>query len=407
MARAPRDSRILHMSRAVRTFITAACAALAAAAGAGCAEPPSPAVAGTGCPVDATGTYVCGDYAAAYPYDFDFVDPMYGTAWGYYPYAFDTYYDPLAVAASTVTTPPTPTGSDVPELLTIAHHAADGINAGLRTALDPIKSLLQTAPQIGAGWIVFGPAIVGGGSYRFMIASLAAADHRFGWRLEVRPAAAQATSTATGGFTLAAGGVISVGAEPRLGRGAIAVYCDAIAANDPQASCRGRLVEGFSNAGGDKLLQIALTAFTPDAAAIAPLDAAAFAWRSDFTSNAVRLVWRANLADTPTAAPELVVVKLRWTKDVGVRADAVATGGGVPAGQTLPLSTCVGPDLQATAAAGVVGPGPSVMPTSCPAGLDAADPPAADPKANDPPAGMPLVPTIPTTFPDPANPYPP
>src|SRR6476646_139250 len=90
------------------------------------------------CAVDPGGNYVCADYAPAYPYDYAFADPFYGTIWGYYPYAVDTYYDPLGYDVSAFERPaaavappagPRPTtGSDVPELLDGAHRAADAVN---------------------------------------------------------------------------------------------------------------------------------------------------------------------------------------------------------------------------------------------------------------------------------------
>ena len=76
-----------------------------------------------------------------------------------------------------------------------------------------------------------------------------------------------------------------------------------------------------------------------------PLDAAVFAWRDGDDANKVRLVARTNLSATASPAPETVAIKLAWLRDVGVRADAAATGGDIPPGQVVIVNTCVGADL--------------------------------------------------------------
>ena len=96
---------------------------------------------------------------------------------------------------------------------------------------------------------------------------------------------------------------------------------------------------------GDKLLNVRLTGYTPDMSANMPFDASVFAWRQRDAGNHVRLVSKTNLSGTATDALETVAIKLSYLKDIGVRADAAATGGDVPQGQLFTVSTCVPPDL--------------------------------------------------------------
>jgi hypothetical protein len=361
---------------------TLGCAAWVALASAGV----SCSTTTTTCPIDASGSYVCAGYAGAYPYDYAYVDPLYGGAGGYYPYTVDTYYDPLGytsvhgLRAAPVPVADPVTGSDVPALLDEAHRAAEAVNAGVRAALDPIKALLETQPAQSGDSVVYGPDRVGAGDYQFTLRTLSASENRFGWKLEARPGGS------AGALSLVAGGLIRVGEVPRRGRGGVGVDCDAMAAADSSVTCRGTLLIGFAHSyAGDKILNIGLHTYTPDPAMDAPLDAAIFAWRQDDSANHVRLVTRANLSGTATPSPEVVALKLTWLKDVGVRVDAAATGGDIPRGQVTIISSCVGADL--------------VTP-SCGAGLQTPAAPNPDPTASDPPAGMPETPALPAAMPD-------
>jgi hypothetical protein len=352
----------------------------------GSTAPETPA----GCTVDVVGNYVCASVAAAYPYDYAYVDPMYDARWGYYPTAIDTYYDPkgydahlyavLAGSLALTSSAHPSTGSPVPPLLDDARRAAGGVNAGLRAALDPIRNLLQSVPTEAGGTVVYGPAAAGGASYRLTLRTLSSADRHYGWTLESRPPAS------AGAFATVAGGDIRVGDQPRRGRGVIGVDCDALAAADSTVVCRGKIREGFAHDGEEKLLQVALDAYTPDGARIAPLDARLFAWRRGFYSNAVRLVVRADLAPA-TTAPETVAIKLLWRRDVGVRADAAASGGDLPPDTVMRASSCVAADF-------------SDAGNNCPPALGGPDMPQSDPTAMDPPASMPTPPDVPPTIPD-------
>src|SRR4029079_14126442 len=75
------------------------------------------------------------------------------------------------------------------------------------------------------------------------------------------------------------------------------------------------------------------------------LDATVFDWRQGEAANSARLVLRTNLSGTATSAEETVAIKLTYVRDAGARVDASATGGDVPQGQMVAVSTCVPPDL--------------------------------------------------------------
>src|SRR5262245_35084451 len=138
-------------------FLGCAASLATAFAGASCSS------STTACAVNSSGVYVCDTYAAAYPYDYVYTDPVYATSWGYYPYYVDTYYDPYGYtyvyAANTAPTPiaDPAVGSDVPELLDKAHRAANAIDVAVRAALDPIKELIKTPPTQNGDTIVYGP----------------------------------------------------------------------------------------------------------------------------------------------------------------------------------------------------------------------------------------------------------
>ena len=128
------------------------------------------------------------------------------------------------------------------------------------------------------------------------------------------------------------------------------VDLDAMSAADPAVPGKGKLLLGFVHTGsGDgandaKVLHVSLRDYTPDPAAVMAMNAEVFAWRRGTSANQARIVTRANVAATATSAEELIAIKLRWQKDVGVRADAAATGGDIPAGEVLRSSDLRGRD---------------------------------------------------------------
>ena len=360
--------------------------ALVSAAALACTGEVGPST--TSCATDGAGNQVCAGYADAYPYDYAFVDPLYAGSGGYYPYTIDTVYVPpdyLTRAVRTSAISPTPIADPpaAPEAIDQALAGAEAINAGVRAALDPIRDLIRTAPAEEDDTLTYGPTTVGGATYRFTMRRLSE-QGRFGWSLEVQPRGGDT-------FVLAAGGHIQVGDTPRRGRGTMGVDLDVMSAADPAVPGKGKLLIGFVHTGrGDgandaKVLHVSLRAYTPDPAAVMAMNAEVFAWRRGTSANQSRIVARANVAATATAADELIAIKLRWQNGVGVRADAAATGGDIPSGDVLRATTCADATLTVV---------------TCPAGLDAADPPNPDPAAADPPAGMPDMPATPTAVPD-------
>jgi len=392
----------------------------------------------TACATDAYGNYTCATYASAYPYDYTYADPLYPSSGAYYPYSVDTYYDPYGyttaiyalagaplpidagrVDAATDAAAPLPADAAAPlaldggalpvepELLDKAHRAADDIDYGVRAALDPVKDLIKTKPQEGSNNVVFGPANHANGNYKFTVTQLSSADKRFGWKLEARPL------SSNGNFTLVAGGLITVGNTPRRGQGVVGIDCGALAAADSSLTCQGKLLIGFNDTDNTtKVLNVGVSSYTPDPSMVPALTADVSEWRQGNDTIAVRLAVKTNLAETATSAPENVVLKLVWMRNAGVRVDAIATGGDVPSGQELKVSTCVPSDLNrseaSTSSQLCNTSGSSCMTTAgsltvaptCPAGLGTADEPNSDPTASDPPNGAPQMPAQPTTIPN-------
>jgi hypothetical protein len=384
----------------------------------------------TACATDAYGNYTCASYASAYPYDYTYVDPLYPSYGGYYPYSVDTYYDPYGyttvIYALTAQTPPGPDAGlprtadaaapspldggprpTEPELLDKAHRAANGINYGVRAALDPVKDLIKTKPQESSTNVVFGPADHANGNYQFTVTQLSSADKRYGWKLEARP------MNSNGNFALVAGGLITVGDTPRRGQGVMGIDCGAMAAADSSLTCQGKLLIGFNDHDNDtKVLNVGLSDYTPDPNTVPALTADVSEWRQGTQAIHVRLVAKTNLSQTATAAPEAVVLKLLWMQNTGVRVDAIATGGDVPSGQVLKVSTCVPADLNEAEASTssqlcntdgsncMATAGSMATAPTCPAGMGTADEPNSDPTASDPPSGAPQMPSQPTAIPD-------
>jgi len=365
------------------------------------------------CITNTDGTMACTGYADAYPYDYGYA----GYDTGYYPYTVYVYDDPVGydVTYGSVTLGGVgrdagldgsaapdggrPTGSPVPELLDKARRAGNAINAGIRTTLDPIKDILKTPPSLGENTLTYGPMDRGAATYRFTVRRLSAAERRYGWMLEARAAGSDAT------FILVAGSTIQIGDTPRRGRGVLGADYDAQSSVDSSVLAKGKLLLGFASDATTKTLRYVLDGYTPDPAVIDPLDAMAISWHELGQASSLRVVSKTNLEDTESAAPETVAIKLRWLKGAGVRADAVATGGDIPQGSRMFVSTCVPPSLDRanaststkTCTVAEVDCTPEV---SCPNGLTTAEQPQDDPVANDPPAGIPDAPEAPSTVPD-------
>jgi hypothetical protein len=365
------------------------------------------------CVTAVDGTMTCTGYASAYPYDYGYA----GYDTGYYPYTLTVYDDPLGYDvtygsvllggvgrdAGTGRVDGGPdagggSGSPVPELLDKARRAANAINAGIRTTLDPIKDIVKTPPAMGDDTLTYGPMDRGEATYRFTLRRLSDAEQRYGWTLEARPAGSDAT------FVVVAGSTIQVGATPRRGRGMLGADYDAQSSVDPAVRAKGKLFLGFASDATTKTLRYALEGYTPDPAVLDPLDARVTGWHELGKASSNRVVTRTNLEETETSEPEIVAVKTRWIKGVGARADAIAAGGDVPQGSLLFVTTCVPATLDredaSTSTKLCTAPGADCRPeVSCAEGLTTADEPQQDPTADDPPAGIPEAPDPPSTVP--------
>jgi hypothetical protein len=361
------------------------------------------------CITNVDGTVSCTGYADAYPYDYAYA----GYDTGYYPYTLTVYDEPAgydvtygSVILGGVGTDAGPSNADagagkgppLPELIDKARKAANAINAGIRTTLDPIRDITKTAPAIGDNVLTYGPMDRGQATYRFTLRRFSAAEKRYGWALEARPAGT------TGSFLLVAGSTIQIGATPRRGSGVLGADYDAQSSVDPSVTARGKLLLGFADDATTKTLRYNLDGYTPNPAKIDPVDAKVIGWHELGQASSMRVVAKTNLAETQTTAPEIVAIKVRWIRGVGARADAVATNGDIPQGSALFASTCVPPSLDrqdaSTSSKLCSGSGEDcTLQITCPNDLMTADEPNADPEANDPPAGIPAAPEPPTTVP--------
>jgi hypothetical protein len=333
-----------------------------------------------------------------------------------YPYTADTYYYPPADtfyanlpadagafdAGALLADGGGLPASALPELIADARAGNGAINAGVEGVVATVKALVQTTPQQNGNTVTFGPMVRGNAEYSFTIRNLSDTKH-FGWKLEARPESSSAD------YALVAGGTIRTSDAPQLGKGEIGIDGDALASADSSLHTAGQLRLGFDSDSKRKVLRFAFSGYTPDSTSIAPFDGTAAAYTLDKSETASRVVVRTNVEGTDTDAEELVAIKVHSKKGVGTRADAIATGGDIPAGQALFASTCIGPDLDpATASTSkrlcsldgsdcTVLSGPETI--TCPSGLEP-DLPDPDAGADDEPTGMPAEPPVPAKVSD-------
>jgi hypothetical protein len=358
---------------------------------------------------DVTNGYtVCDGFTTGYPYNYTAVVP-------YDAYTVETFsgspeYFLVASGASafggdaSVVAEARTSGdaglANLPELMDAARHGAGFINSGIRLAFTPIRVLLQTEPIKSSDTLTYGPVAQKSATYVFVLKRLGGSPEQFGWALRAKP------NGTAGSFALVAGGLLTPGNTPRRGRGVLTIDFDRLAVADPSTSGAGQLRLGFVTDASTKLLHYALDGYSPDTTVSPPLTAIAVAYHTD-AGNTDRVVTRTNLSQTATSAAETVVVKLKWLKTVGARADGAATGGDVPEGRALFVSTCVPASLDKADAStsaelcAVDGssctplPGTGTGTITCPEGLQTPDRPSADPNADDAPAGLPQLPEIP------------
>ncbi len=223
-----------------------------------------------------------------------------------------------------------------PELLQKAREGIVWLNQNVRKAIEPIAELIaEGKSQMQPGDVrVWGPKDKGNATYRLTIKRQSA--DRFAWKLE-----AKAIGAADSEYELVAAGHLVKGERPHRGRGSIGIDFDTLRSIDTAIKAQGKVFCGFAHVGESKVLTYVLKGFTPDVAVHEPISAAFVGHKNDVTKvRRVRLATKFNLKDSPTEAKELVRMRARYIPGVGGRADALATGGDVPAGKAYLASAC-------------------------------------------------------------------
>lgn len=228
----------------------------------------------------------------------------------------------------------------VPEYLAHTRDAIHALNQAVATVLQPIgEAVADTHAQIPTGDVrVWGPHDHGAATFRFTMKKIA--PKTFGWKADVKPLGADDSA-----YVTVMGGAIQLGDLPHRGKGMMGIDLTKLASVDSDFHGNGQMLVGFAHVGGFKVLAYGLHDFSPDVTSFDPIDAVFSGWRGPDGGAKVRLALWANLADSPTPAKELAVLRARWLPGVGGRADAIATSGDVPAGHAFVANACWDRDL--------------------------------------------------------------
>jgi len=226
-------------------------------------------------------------------------------------------------------------GAPVPEYLGHTRDAIHALNAAVASVLDPAAdAVAANAHKLQTGdKRTYGPIDRGGATFLFFIAKVA--DKTFGWELQAKP-----LGGADAQYVKVMGGAFHQGDQPRRGEGVIGADLDKLASVDNTFHGNGQMLVGFAHVGGFKVLAYGLHQFSPDVTQFDPVDAAFWGWKGPLGEAHVKLAVYANLADTPTAAKELLLLHARWLPGVGGRTDAIAVGGDVPQGHAIAIDAC-------------------------------------------------------------------
>ena len=224
-------------------------------------------------------------------------------------------------------------GSVAPEL---AHcrEAVHDLNQALRSFMQPIVALVRdTTPDTSVAHVkVWGPVTRGATEFRFVMRR--GQLRHFGWLLEARPAG---TSEA---FTNVAAGSIIVGYTARRGIGSVGIDLDALGALDPTVVARGSLLASFAHGPNGSTLAYRLRGFTTDPAQNPGIDALIQGVHLKAGVNHARLAYYGNVTGTASDLPELVLARARHLRNIGGRADLLATGGDIVEGKVWVISEC-------------------------------------------------------------------
>ncbi len=229
--------------------------------------------------------------------------------------------------------------ADVAPELAHCREAIRRLNAALRGFMEPIVALVRdNAPATEVGEVrSWGPIVRGDTEFQFVLRR--GAPRHFGWLLQARVAGSDAD------FTNVAAGGITVGFRARRGHGSVGLDLDALSGVDPTIAARGKLLAGFGHGPNGSMVSYALQNFTPDADAIAPLDALVHGVHLREGVNRLRLAYHGDVPGSATAAEEFVLARARHFRDLGGRADLLATGGDIEDGKIWLVSECWGPRL--------------------------------------------------------------
>jgi len=224
---------------------------------------------------------------------------------------------------------PTPTA----EGLASARNAARELNQALRDFLQPIAALVRSEEpeQVADNVAQWGPVTRGDTEYRFFVKK--GLLRRFGWALQARP------DGSSDEFANVAAGGIQVGLAARRGRGVVGVDLDALAAVDPTVGAQGKLLAGFAHGPAGTALAFGVRDFARYGDPT-PVDAALGGVHLRGGYNRVRLAYHGDLPETPTAAQETLLARVRHHRSEGGRADLLAFGGDIADGKFWVVSEC-------------------------------------------------------------------
>jgi hypothetical protein len=223
----------------------------------------------------------------------------------------------------------------LPEWLQHTKDAIAALNAGVAKVIAPVEQAV--AANVGTlqsgDTKLYGPTDKDGATWRFYIKRIDVSD--FGWALQAKPIGGDDSL-----YVTVMAGLIKKGTEPHHGEGILGADLDKLATVDSTFHGSGQLLVGFAHVSGYKVLAYGLHNFSPDVSQFETVDAIFSGWKGPDGVARVRLAAYANIADTPTDAKELSILRARWLPGVGGRADALATAGDIPAGHVYVANAC-------------------------------------------------------------------
>ncbi|MGC4087872.1 MAG: hypothetical protein QM756_08245 [Polyangiaceae bacterium] len=254
--------------------------------------------------------------------------------------SIDDAVDPEAAVADSMDSLTQAVEGNVAPELAHARGAVRELNQALRRFMEPIVALVRdNEPTSSVGRVkVWGPVTRGATEFRFALRH--GTLRHYGWLLEARAAGS------TDPFTRVAAGGITVGYAARRGAGSIGLDLDALGSVDPTVVARGAVLARFAHGAVGSIVGYRLRAFAADASAT-PIDALVQGVHLKGGTNRLRLAYHGNLPETASAAPELVLARVRHQRGQGGRADLLLTGGDIANGRVWAVSECWDAQLDA------------------------------------------------------------